>query len=238
KRFAEAADGFNNLVYEQSDSLKPAAERYKLRIESAGWITRQPRPELGPLAHPKLLATLFSPESIEQKRNTDAIEVSPGVLVAARVAEHQAAKQRAFEEVKVEVAQRLVRREAAALARKEGAAKLALLAKGGDAGLAWEAPKRVSRRDAQGLPPEALRRVMAVDASKLPAYAGVERGEQGYALYRVSKVIEAEAAPAPQKAEALARLDRDAGSEQFEAFVASLRARAKVEVNRENLEKK
>lgn len=238
KKFAEAAEGVNNLVYEQSDSLKPAAERYQLKLATTGWFTRQPSPELGVLAHPKLIAALFAADAIQQRRNTDAIEVSPGVVVAARVAEHQPATQRPFEEVKPDVERRLARREAAALAQKEGAEKLAALAKDGDAGLRWSAAKAVSRRDPQGLAPAALRRIMAADAAKLPAYVGIERGDQGYAIYRVSRVIAAEARTEQQNAEELARIDRQAGAEQLDAYVASLRARAKVEINRANLEKK
>jgi peptidyl-prolyl cis-trans isomerase D len=238
KKFAESADAFNNLVYEQSDSLKPAAERYKLKIQSSAWIARQASPEQGVLAHPKLVAALFSPDSIQQRRNTDAVEVASGVLVAARVAEHQAEAQRPFTEVKADVERRLAQREAAALASAEGAAKLALLAKGGDAGLQWSAPKVVSRRDAQGLPPAALRSVMTADVARLPAHAGVASGDKGYAIYRVSKVIPGDAKAGAQNAEELAALDRQAGAEQLDAYIASLRARAKVEINRANLEKK
>jgi peptidyl-prolyl cis-trans isomerase D len=35
RKFAEAADQFTNLVYEQSDSLKPAADKLKLEIQQA-----------------------------------------------------------------------------------------------------------------------------------------------------------------------------------------------------------
>ena len=35
RRFAEAAEAFSNLVYEQSDSLAPAAERFKLAVQRA-----------------------------------------------------------------------------------------------------------------------------------------------------------------------------------------------------------
>jgi peptidyl-prolyl cis-trans isomerase D len=238
KRFAETADAFNNLVYEQSDSLKPAAERYKLKVATSAWIARQPSAEQGVLAHPKLLAALFSADSIQQRRNTDAVEVAPGVLVAARVAEHQPEAQRPFEEVKAEVERRLARREAGALAQKEGAEKLALLAKGGDAGLKWGAPKTVSRRDAQGTPAPALTRIMTLDASKLPAYTGMEGGDRGYAIYRVTKVVPGEFKAGAQSDEELAALNQQAGAEQVEAYVASLRARAKVEINRANLEKK
>ena len=238
KKFAEVAEPFNNLVYEQSDSLKPAAERYKLKIATTGWFTRQGTGEVGPLAHPKLLAALFSPDATKQRRNTDAIEVAPGVLVAARVAEHQPEAQRPYEEVKAEVARALARREAAALAKKEGESKLAALAKGGDAGLSWAAAKSVSRQDTQGLPQAALRKVMSADVTKLPAYAGVERGEEGYAIYRIARVIPAPAHTTAQIAEARSRYDQQAGSEQLDAYILSLRARAKVEVRPANLEQK
>ena len=238
KKFAESADAFNNLVYEQSDSLKPAAERFKLKIQASGWIARQPSPELGVLAHPKLLGALFSPDSIQQRRNTDAVEVTPGVLVAARVAEHQPEAQRPLAEVRADVERRLVQREAAALARAEGAEKLELLAKGGDAGLQWGASKLVSRRDAQGLPAPALRKVMTADATKLPAYAGQESGDKGYAIYRITKVVPGEYKAGAQSTEDIAAIDRQTGADQVDAYVASLRARAKIEINRANLEKK
>jgi peptidyl-prolyl cis-trans isomerase D len=238
RKFAESADAFNNLVYEQSDSLKPAADRYKLQIATSGWLSRQASPEQGVLANPKLLAAIFSPDAIQQHRNTDAVEVTPGVLVAARVIEHQAEATRPFQEVKAEVERRLALHEAALLAQKEGIEKLAALAKGGDAGLQWAAAKTVSRRDAQGLAPEALHKVMTANASTLPAFAGVERGELGYAIYRISKVIAADPKAAPEAAAELAAIDRQAGAEQLDAYIASLRARAKIEINRANLEKK
>jgi len=238
RKFAETADAFNNLVYEQSDSLKPAAERYQLKISTSGWLTRQPSPEQGVLAHPKLLAALFSPDAVQQRRNTDAVEVAPGMLVAARVAEHQPEAQRPLAEVRTEVERRLVQREAALLSHKEGAEKLAQLAKGGDAGLQWSAPRTVTRRDAKGLPPPALRKVMTLDAAKLPAHAGLEAGDRGYAIYRVTKVVAGEYKAGPESAEELAALDRLTGAEQMDAYVASLRAKAKIEINRANLEAK
>jgi peptidyl-prolyl cis-trans isomerase D len=238
QRFAESAEGFNNLVYEQSDSLKAAAERYKLKVQASGWISKG-APAEGVLNHPKLLAALFSPDAIQQRRNTDAVEVARGTLVAARVLEHQPASQRRFEDVRAEVETKVKRREAAALARKDGEAKLAQLkASGGDAGLRWSAPVQVSRRAAAGLSPEALRQVLSADASKLPAHVGADRGERGYAIYRLVRVLDPEAVPEPQKNEELARLERQAGAAQVDAYVASLRARAKIEINAAQLEKK
>ena len=233
KRFAEAADDFRNIVYEQFDSLKPAAERFKLNIQSTDWITRSPGQELGALDNPKLIAALFSSDALEKKRNTDAIEVAPATLVAARVVEHQPAAERRFEQVRADIIELLRRREAGELARKQGAEKLAQLRQGGDAGLKWGQAKSVSRREPQGLPGDVLRQVMSADAAKLPAYVGVPAGDSGYLLLRISKVIEAEA---PGQ-EALSRPAALLGAAQYDAYVASLRAQADVEINPKSLQK-
>ena len=235
RRFAAAADDFNNTVYEQADSLKPAAERFKLQIQTTGWISKSTSQELGALDNPKLLAALFSADSLQNKRNTDAIEVAPNTLVAARVIEHRPAAQRSFEEVKAELTERLRQREATELAHKDGAAKLEQLRKGADAGVKWGAPKLVSRRDAQGLQGEALREVVSADVSKLPAYAGMPV-QNGYLLLRVSKVVEGD--PAKQGGDPAARTSGMYGAAQYQAYVDSLRSRADIEVNSTNLEKK
>jgi peptidyl-prolyl cis-trans isomerase D len=234
RRFAEASDDFRNLVYEQFDSLKPAAERFKLNVQTTGWINRGDR-ELGALDNPKLIAALFSPDSIEKRRNTDAIEVAPATLVAARVADHQPAAQRKFEEVRAEIVEMLRRREAAELARKEGAAKLEQLRKGADAGVKWGPARTVSRREPQGLGGEVLRQVMSADAAKLPAYVGVPAGDSGFTLLKISKVLQGE--PKAQEA-AGNRPAALLGAAQYDAFLASVRAQADIEINPRNLEKR
>ncbi len=238
RRFAEAAEGFSNMVYEQSDSLKPAAERFKLAVQTSGWVTRVPTPEAGLLGNAKLLGALFATDSVKARRNTDAVEVAPNVLVAARVIEHQPASQKKFEEVKGDIEQALRRAEAARLAQKDGEAKLEALRKGSEAGVKWEATKAVSRRSPQGVPSTALRQILAADATKLPAYVGAVRGDEGYMLYRVGRLLEPEAKPDAQKTADLARAAQQAGADQLEGYVASLRARASVVVNKANLEKK
>jgi peptidyl-prolyl cis-trans isomerase D len=236
RKFAEAAESFSNLVYEQSESLKPAAERFKLKVEQTGWVAKSARQELGALDNPKLLSALFSSDAIKNRRNTDAIEIAPNTLVAARVLEHQPAAQRSFEEVKGQIAAELRQREASALALKDGQAKLEKLRKGEDAGVKWSAPRLVSRRDAQGMTLNVLRQVVAADTSKLPAYVGVPIPDGGYALLRISKVIEEPVKEGdPQVAARFAQLY---GAAQYEAMVESLRSRADIEINAATLEKK
>ncbi|MGQ0652064.1 MAG: SurA N-terminal domain-containing protein [Betaproteobacteria bacterium] len=234
KKFAEAAETFSNMVYEQSDSLKPVAERFKLQVQTSGWIARSARAD-GVLDNPKLLGALFSGDSLRNKRNTDAVEVAPSTLVAARVVEHQPAAQRKFEEVKDEIARTLRQREASELAFKDGSAKLEKLKKGEDAGVAWSAPRMVSRRDAQGLPADILRRVVSADVSKLPAYLGIPIPDAGYLLVRIARVVEGEARDEAQAAQRVAGV---MGAAEYDAYVAALRERADIQVNAATLEKK
>lgn len=238
RRFAETAEAFSNMVYEQADSLKPAAERFKLAVQTSGWIARTPSAEAGVLGNAKLLGALFAADSLKTRRNTDAVEVAPNVLVAARVLEHQSAAQKKFEDVRAEIEQNLRRAEAVKLAQKEGEARLAALRKGAEAGLKWEPAKAVSRRSPQGVPSTALRQILAADAGKLPAYVGAERGSDGYMLYKVVRALEPEPKNEQQKAADQARASQQAAAEQLDAYVASLRARATIAVNKANLEKK
>jgi peptidyl-prolyl cis-trans isomerase D len=229
QRFAKAAEGFSNMVYEQSDSLQPAAERYKLPLHTTGWVSKDKLP--APLDNKRLANALFSDDAIRNKRNTDAIDVGSDTLVAARVLEHQAASLQKYEEVKAQIEQELRRREAAALAAKDGAGLLAKLRKGEGAGLKWGAAHSVSRREAEGLSEDTLRLIVSADVSKLPAYVGAPAGEQGYAIYRISKVIEPAVKTDQQKAADEQRFARIDGQAEYQAYVANLRANADIEIN-------
>jgi len=150
--------------------------------------------------------------------------------------EHQPATQRGFDEVKKDIGEKLRRQLSVELAQKDGAAKLEQLRKGADAGVKWGAPRTVSRRDAQGLPRELLQPIVAADVSKLPAYIGIPVPDAGYLLVRIGKVIEAD--PKEKNPESGARVGQLFGAAQYDAYVASLRSRADIEIKPENLEKK
>jgi peptidyl-prolyl cis-trans isomerase D len=236
KRFSESAEAFGNMVYEQPDTLKPAAERFKLQVRTSPWIAKGVNQDLGPLDNAKLLAALFSQDSIKNKRNTDAIEVAPGTLVSARVVEYQPAGERGFDEAKGEIAAKLKKQKAVELAQKDGTAKLEQLRKGASAAVKWGPTRNVSRRDSQGLPREFLEPIVTADVSKLPAYVGIPVAEGGYLLVRISKVTAADLKD--KAAESSARAGQVFGGSQYDAYLTSLRGRAEVEIKPESLEKK
>ncbi|MDD5328527.1 MAG: SurA N-terminal domain-containing protein [Sulfuricella sp.] len=238
QKFAELAETFSNIVYEQSDSLKPAAEALKLKIQSSPWIGKNGTDVAPLLNNPKLLQAAFSDEALKLKRNTEAVEVAPNTLVAARVAEYKAASYRPFEELNVELSKRMLREQADALAVKQGKDALAALQKGGAAaGLRWGAPIMITRQDASSLGRDVLNQIFRADVGKLPAYVGIENPKGGYLLIRVSNVVAADAIdPAKMKLYA-GQMSQALMQEYSSAYLASLKQKADISVAKEKLGK-
>jgi peptidyl-prolyl cis-trans isomerase D len=188
RRYTEAAEQFTNTVYEQSDSLQPVIDKLKLKKQTAT-VQRMPAPAAtGALASPKLLEAVFSNDVLRNKRNTEAVEVGANQLASARVTQYQPERVRPFEEVQLQVRERVVAEQALALARKDGEKRLAQLKEGGDAAAAsLPAAVTVSRLDRGDLAPAALDAVLRADASKLPALLGAET-PQGYVVARLLKI--------------------------------------------------
>ena len=129
QKFAAAADQFQNLVYEQADSLTGTGKALDIKVESTPFITRAQAQAIG-LGNAKFAEALFAPESVQGKRNTEAIEVAPSSLISGRIVEYKPAAPRPFDDVKAEIRQQLVRKGASELAQKAGQAKLAELEAG------------------------------------------------------------------------------------------------------------
>lgn len=230
RKFAEAAEAFTNMVYEQSDSLKPVAEKFGLAVKQSGWLSRKADPAAGPLGNEKLLAALFADDAVKNKRNTETVEVAPNTLVAARILNYRPAALQPFDAVKGSIETLLKRQDAQALARADGESRLAELQKGNDK-LGWGAAKAVSRLDARLIPPPAVPAIFKADAAKLPAYAGVELPGAGYALFKVAKVEAGEKLDDARRQSMVGQLGTLIMQEEVQAYLAALRARYKVEIN-------
>jgi peptidyl-prolyl cis-trans isomerase D len=199
RKFAEAAEQFTNTVYEQSDSLKPVADRLKLDVKRANNLTRGAAPqEHALLSNPKLLAAVFSPDAIEKKRNTEAIELGANQLVSARIVQYSPTKALPFDEVKARVQEMWVAEQSAKAAKEEGMAKLA----------AWkEKPNEavlpaaviVSRDQSNKQPTAVVEATLRASTQALPAWVGVDLGAEGYAVVKVEKIVPREASSAQNR---------------------------------------
>jgi peptidyl-prolyl cis-trans isomerase D len=193
KKFAELAEAFTDSVYTQPEALTPTAERLKLEIRTANNLSRTPAPTAtGAISNARFLSAIFSADSVEKKRNTQAIETGANQLISGRILQHTPARTLPLAEVKDRVRERLVASQAAELAKKEGEAKLKAWQTAPASASGLSENITVARDQAQRLPAPLIDASLRADASKLPVFVGVDLGAQGYAVVRINKVLERE----------------------------------------------
>nr|HET7860179.1 SurA N-terminal domain-containing protein [Caldimonas sp.] len=234
KRFADAAVEFGDIVYEQPDSLKPAADKWKLEIRTAQHVTRAPSPAAsGALANPRFLEALFSTESTRDKKNTKAIDVGANQLASGRVVQYSPAHLLPFAEVKDRVRQQLSARRAGELAAKLGSERLARLQADPNAPFPGQ-PVLVSRAQPRDLPRQLLDAVLKAPVAKLPAFVGVSLGDQGYAVAKIVKT-EGRDPVVGDPTKSMAQYAQVWAEAEAQAYYAALKSRFKVSINEDAL---
>ena len=229
RKYAELAETFSNTVYEQSDSLKPVADKLKLNIQKASQVTRQATQTRGVLSHPALLQAIFSEVSLQKQRNTEAVEVAPSTLVSARVVKHQPAATLPLVEVKEFVKRALTQEKAAEMAKAQGEQRLsALKASTGADNL----PNAIviSREKTQRQLPKVVDAVLRADPNKLPSVSGVDLGVQGFAVVRVTKVLPPEAENKELMLQAQQQFTQLWGTAETQAYITHLKTLMKAEI--------
>ena len=244
ERFFELSEKFRNLVYEQPDSLKPAAELLGLKIETSSWFTRAGGAS-GILATPKLIEAAFDAEVLGQGRNSPAIETSPNTLVALRIAGHEPPRQRPLAEVRAEIEKTLLANALQAEADRLAQDTLGKLR----AGESFEAVARQYGLEVQTARTYG-RKTAGVEAALLaalfqamhpeggrPAYGNVVQADGTVAVFALKRVIEPDKpAIAGAEAETLRRLlEARRGQEYLNSYRSGLRQQAKIKIYKDQL---
>lgn len=191
--FAENADTFSNMVYEQSESLQPVVEKFGLSLHKAPGLTENGflDPSLNtPDINKRVIAELFQPDSIADKRNISAVEINSNTIVSARVVKENPEHIRPLSEVKNEIKDSLELSAATELARQAGEEKLKELQnKSNLAGFGKTIT--VSRVNSLGQSQDLISAEMAIPVKNLPAYTGAMNHED----YVISYVESSKSAP-------------------------------------------
>ena len=233
KRFSETAEQFSNFVYEQSDGLKAAADKFKLQLREVDGLTRQgaASQEANAVFAPAVIEAVFAPDSLDKRRNTKAVEIGGNALVSARVLDHHAAAPIPLEAIKANIKSTLQRTAAAEMARKAGKARLAELQKTpGDNG--FDPPRWVGRDDPQQLAPTALTSIMQLPPARLPAYVGADSTDGGYLVLHVLSTKPADQPAADAAAGASEEWLKQISSSDEMSYVRGLRERFGAKVLR------
>jgi peptidyl-prolyl cis-trans isomerase D len=227
--FAELADKFSNTVYEQSDTLQPAAELVGAKVEQSGWLVKG-----APSGDPwtaKMLQAIFSDDVIKSKRNTDAIEVVPNTLVAARILDYKPAALRPLSEVRDQIREKLLREQAQELAVRQGQSLLEKLRGGTSAKLSWAASQSITRGKHGSLDIGLVRQIFQANPAKLPQYVGAELPGNGYMLVRIDAVKDGDAIDNAKRARYVQQLQRMTGEELFSAYMTNAEKSATIKFN-------
>ena len=234
KRFVELAESFTNTVYEQSDSLEPAVKKFGLELQKAERVGRSPSPAASPgspLANPRLLGLLFADDALKSRRNTEAIEAAPGLLVSARVAAHQPSRRQSFDEVRESVTGQWIAAEAAKRAREQGEKLLASLKSGTGAAVpdGFSPAKPITRASPGDLSPAAVAEVFKLSPDTLPAHAGVDLGRLGYQVIRLEKAEGPDPTAESRRQLYAQQADRVAAQAAASAWIQSVKGRTSIE---------
>lgn len=229
--FAEKAEEFSNMVYEQSESLKPIADAFSTQLQTSEWISREDAKQFFGDSQ-KFADMIFSPESLSDRRNTEAVEVSPNNLVAARVLEYKESTPRTFDEVKQGIEDLLQFEVASEMAIKKGKDALKALQAGESVPkLDWIPEVTVDRKNAEGLTDLAMRQVFKTNVNTLPSYSGLADAKRGYLLVKVSGVEYPDLAESDALNVEETDFESAVKAEYLAAYKKSLRDKSDVDVN-------
>jgi peptidyl-prolyl cis-trans isomerase D len=246
---ADQVEQFANIVYEQSDTLEPASKALGLPIQTIKQVRKTGPTQAGSsavnliLANPKLLDAIFSIDAIQNKRNTESVEIAPGILASARVIAHRPAAPIAFEAVKSQLVQQL-RNQKAAEKALQAAQTAAQSAGQGQAVAGLSAARLMSRgqlqKHASESSVELVNAVFSASIGSLPAAVSVSSPD-GSAWLGVIEAAEVPSADSPAVREAVgrefARLEQAGMQDTLDRWIALQREKIGVKVYADKIAK-
>lgn len=247
ERFADMATRLTSLVYDNPESLQPAADALGLKINTVTGITRDrllSTEEAGAQAASasidaatlddvRVRRALFMPQSYTEKQNSGVIEISPDTMLVVRVDKITPVQIPSLSVVESKIQAQLLQERAVAAAQKAGADALAGFQQQTDDTISDEfsEPIIVSRINPQGLSKQVLDAGFSVSAQGLPQYVGLNNA-QGYVVVRVEAIQPGQDQEDAQQflAALPAELGRIWGLAEQQAVLSAMRTQAKVEL--------
>jgi peptidyl-prolyl cis-trans isomerase D len=188
--YAEGAEEFANLIYEKSDSLQPAADRFDLTIQESQWLSLDTATKF--FNNEAFAQAVFDPEAIEQKTNINAIEVSPNNLISAQVIDFKPSAPRTLDDAKEEIKEFLTKSNAQKLMISDGEEMIEKL-ESNTKKAEWIDELVIDKVDPQGISKPIVRAIFSMNQENLPSYEGIyDPASDEYIVVRLNDVISEE----------------------------------------------
>jgi peptidyl-prolyl cis-trans isomerase D len=219
-----------NLVYEQSDSLQPAAEQFDLTIQTSDWFDRSSGS--GIALEQKVRQIAFSADVLQQGLNSEAIELDNDRVVFIRLNQLKPAAVRPLDQVQELIKSEIITTKAREQSLKSGMAALAELKTGktlDDLALEWSASisdHGFVERNQTGIDNAILGRSFSMSKPEQgPVFEGLSVANGNYAIIELSAVLSNDG-NADRKA--LDELVKTRGGAEYQAALKLLTNRAEV----------
>ena len=244
ERFNELAEILGSTVFEQPDSLEPAADHLGVKVMRSEWFTQDAGTGIAEFQGVRDAA--FGNEVLIDGLNSELIEIDQDNLVAVRKVDYRARRQLDLNEARPELEKRLRAVEASDRMERAGEDLVARLKSGAD----WDELLIAHKLARVRLPEttetllEPLEQVVArvVYAALVPlsgqiAYGGERISPARYAIYRLERVEFGDPASASEEDRLGVEkiLSSRRGGEMVIGWRQGLRKVAKVQINEELL---
>ena len=243
RQFFDQAEQLATLTFENPDTLEVAAKQLGLSVQETDFFPRTGG--AGIAAQEKVFDAAFSPEVLEERGNSEVLDLGDEHAVVLRVKEHRPAERRKLDEVRSEILSTIQSEKAKAIIEERGKALLKRLQDGEDRAklaaaekLEWKDVPDLARRTDQVDP--ALRHSafrLPRPAGTGPSYGGVALDGGDYALIAVLGVTDGDPAKLSDKErqDTRERLQRSASDAAWQDFIAGLRANADIAIFKDKL---
>ena len=236
--YREIGGKLTDMIYNDPTSLKPAAQKLGLTIQTTPLFGRDGA-KTGIAADPKVVKAAFSDIVLVQGNTSDPINLGTDHMVVIHVDKHVAAAPKPLADVSDQIKRAIIQQRVdasaktvadAAFAKFQGGAKLDALAVA--AGQKLEQKTGV-QRNTEGIDPDLLKAVfeMAHPAAGADTRALVPLAKGHYALVVLSAVKPGDPSKVPAEARGVLReqMARAFGDADLQGFLAALRRAAKIE---------
>ena len=215
------------LAFEMPDTLQPVADEVGLQVRNSDWFNRQTAPSA--LNHPAVLQQVFGDTLLQERLNSDLIEVNDTQSVVVRVTDYRAASIKSLDEVREQVVSNLQQEKAQQLARADAEAVIASL-RAGEAVSGLTELTAIDRRNAD-LPRAIVQSLFEQAAPAAGAVQAdvVEMNNGGLALVQLTSVSAGNVDEATQQ-QMQEQLENSFAQQSYEAFLSALRDQGDVEI--------
>ena len=232
--FYELQQRLAEVSFEVPDTLEDAAAATGQKVHTTPLFSRTEA--TAPLSEPLVMNKLFDAEFIEQRMNSEVIELGKEHAIVVRITDYQPARTQSLDEVKAQVEAGVRAEQSALLAKQQAETMLAAIA---DSSLAEQAAaSSMTVEQAKDTPRfggsldseiRAKAFAMARPADK-PEVALISLANGDAALVSVTAVKDADVTVVPEAAQ-LQRLADQQAEQAYRAVIAALKAKADISRN-------